>query len=66
MASKPTYRFVTRTTTCGIADPGVLRSVIRKLLKWMKNKKLVDLTNEDIKAMCENQLWEDSMRDMGF
>ena len=40
--------------------------VIRKLLKWMKNKKLVDLTNDDIKEMCENQLWEDSMRDMGF
>jgi hypothetical protein len=40
--------------------------VIRKLLKWMRNKKLVDLTNDDIKEMCENQLWEDTMRDMGF
>ncbi len=40
--------------------------VIRKLLKWMRNKKLVDLTNDDIKQMCENQLWEDTMRDMGF
>ena len=40
--------------------------VMRQLLKWMKNKKLVDLTNDDIKEMCENQLWEDTMRDMGF
>ncbi len=40
--------------------------VIRKLLKWMRSKKLVDLTNEEIKEMCENQLWEDSLRDMGF
>ena len=28
--------------------------VIRKLLRWMRNKKLVDLTNDDIKEMCEN------------
>jgi hypothetical protein len=40
--------------------------VMRQLLKWMKNKKLVDLTNDDIKEMCENQLWEDTRRDMGF
>jgi hypothetical protein len=40
--------------------------VIRKLLRWMRTKKLVDLTNDDIKEMCENQLWEDSLRDMGF
>ena len=40
--------------------------VMRKLLTWMRNKKLVDLTNGDIKEMCENQLWEDTMRDMGF
>lgn len=40
--------------------------VIRKLLTWMRNKKLVDLTNGEIKEMCENQLWEDTMRDMGF
>lgn len=40
--------------------------VIRSLLRWMRNKKLVDLTNDDIKEMCENQLWEDTLRDMGF
>ncbi len=40
--------------------------VIRKLLKWMRKKKLVDLTNDDIKELCENQLWEDTMRDMGY
>ena len=40
--------------------------VMRKLLTWMRNKKLVDLTNGDIKEMCENQLWEDTVRDMGF
>jgi hypothetical protein len=40
--------------------------VIRKLLTWMRKRKLVDLTNGDIKEMCENQLWEDTMRDMGF
>jgi hypothetical protein len=31
----------------------------------MRDKKLVDLTNDDIKAI-ENQLWEDTMREMGF
>ena len=40
--------------------------VMRKLLRWMRNKKLVELTNDDIKEMCENQLWEDTMKDMGF
>jgi len=40
--------------------------VIRKLLRWMRTKKLVDLTDDEIKAMCENQLWEDTVRDMGF
>jgi hypothetical protein len=40
--------------------------VMRKLLTWMSKKKVVDLTNRDIKEMCENQLWEDTMRDMGF
>jgi hypothetical protein len=40
--------------------------VIRSLLRWMRNKQLVDLTNEDIKEMCENQLWEDTLREMGF
>jgi hypothetical protein len=28
--------------------------------------KLVALTNEEIKEMCENQFWEDTVRDMGF
>jgi hypothetical protein len=32
----------------------------------MRNKKLVDLTDDDIKEMCKNQLWEDTMREMGF
>ena len=40
--------------------------VIRSLLRWMRNKQLVDLTNDDIKEMCENQLWEDTLREMGF
>ena len=40
--------------------------VIRKLLRWMREKKLVDLTNDEIKDMCENQLWEDTVRDMGW
>ena len=40
--------------------------VVRKRLRWMRNKKRVELTNDDIKEMCENPLWEDTMRDMGF
>ena len=40
--------------------------VIRKLLRWMREKTLVDFTNDDIKDMCENQLWEDTVRDMGL
>ena len=40
--------------------------VMRQLLKWMRDKKLVDLTNAEIKEMCENQLWEDTMKDIGF
>ena len=40
--------------------------VIRKLLRWMREKKLVELTNDEIKDMCENQLWEDTLRDLGF
>ena len=40
--------------------------VIRKLLRWMREKKLVELTNDEIKDMCENQLWEDTVRDLGF
>ena len=40
--------------------------VIRKFLRWMREKKLVDCTNDEIQAMCENQLWEDTVRDMGL
>jgi hypothetical protein len=32
----------------------------------MREKKLVELTNDEIKDMCENQLWEDTVRDLGF
>ena len=59
--------FVPRKVMSG--DEFILKTcprVIRKLLKWMRDKKLVDLTNDDIKAMCENQLWEDTMRETGF
>ncbi len=59
--------FVPRKVMSG--DEFILKTcprVIRKLLKWMRDKKLIDLTNDDIKAMCENQLWEDTMREMGF
>ena len=58
--------FVPRKVMSG--DEFILKTcprVIRKLLKWMRDKKLVDLTNDDIKAMCENQLWDDTMREMG-
>src|SRR5215831_10748228 len=37
--------------------------VIRKLLRWMREKKLVAFTNEEMKDMCENQLWEDTVRE---
>ncbi len=40
--------------------------VMRQLLKWMREKKLVNLTNAEIKEMCENQSWEDTMKDIGF
>jgi len=30
----------------------------------MREKKLVDFTNDEMKGMCENQLWEDTVRDM--
>jgi hypothetical protein len=32
----------------------------------MREKKLVELTNDEIKDTCENQLWEDTVRDLGF
>jgi len=59
--------FVPRKVIAG--DDFILKTcprVIRKLLKWMREKHLVDVTNEDIKEMCENQLWEDTVRDMGL
>ena len=59
--------FVPRKVMAG--DDFILKTcprVMRKLLRWMREKHLVDVTNEDIQAMCENQLWEDTMRDMGF
>ncbi len=59
--------FVPRKVMAG--DEFILKTcprVMRKLLRWMRDKNLVDLTNDDIKEMCENQLWEDSLRDMGF
>jgi hypothetical protein len=40
--------------------------VIRKFLRWMREKKLVAFTNDEIKDMCENQLWEDTVRDLGL
>ncbi|MFT4305016.1 MAG: hypothetical protein ACMXX8_02905 [Candidatus Woesearchaeota archaeon] len=40
--------------------------VIRKLLKWMRDKKLLDKTNEEIDLQCENQTWEESLKDLGF
>src|SRR5215831_18006234 len=40
--------------------------VIRKFLRWMREKKLVDFTNDEIQGMCENQLWEDTVRDLGL
>lgn len=40
--------------------------VIRNLLKWMRDKNLLDKTNEEIKDACENQTWDDSLEEMGF
>jgi hypothetical protein len=37
-----------------------------KLLRWMREKQLVEFTHDEIKDMCENQLWEDTVRDMGL
>lgn len=39
--------------------------VIRKLLRWMRAKQLVEFAKDEIKDMCANQLWEDTVRDMG-
>jgi SRSO17 transposase len=40
--------------------------VIRKFLRWMREKQLVDFTNDEIQSMCENQLWEETVRDLGL
>jgi hypothetical protein len=59
--------FVPRKVMAG--DSFILKTcprVIKKLLKWMREKRLVDLTNAEINEMCENQLWEDTLKDMGF
>jgi hypothetical protein len=36
--------------------------VIRKLLRWMREKQLVELTNDEIKDMCECSVREPSIR----
>ncbi len=59
--------FVPRKVICG--REFTLKTcprVIRKLLKWMRDKGMLDKTNEEIKWACENQMWEDSLKDMGF
>lgn len=51
------------------SDEFVLKTsprVIRKLLKWMRDRNLLNKTDEEISEACENQLWEDSLREMGF
>jgi hypothetical protein len=40
--------------------------VRRKLLRWMREKQLVALTNDEMKDMGENQLGEDTVRDLGL
>jgi len=40
--------------------------VIRKFLRWMREKQLVDFTHDEIQSMCENQLWEETVRDLGW
>lgn len=59
--------FIPRKVNFG--DEFVLKTcprVIRKLLKWMRDNKLLDKTNEDINLQCENQTWEESLKEMGF
>jgi len=40
--------------------------VIRKLLKWMRSQNLLNKTDEEIKEECTNQIWEESLEEMGF
>ena len=44
----------------------IVPRVARKLLKWMRDKNLINLSNEEITDYCENQSWEDSLEEMGF
>ncbi len=58
--------FIPRKVNWG--DEFVLKTcpkVIRNLLKWMRDKQLLDKTNEEIKEICENQTWDDSLEEMG-
>ncbi|MBU0757636.1 MAG: hypothetical protein KKF44_06205 [Nanoarchaeota archaeon] len=59
--------FIPRKVNWG--DEFVLKTcprIIRKFLKWMRGKNLLDKTNVEIHQCCENQTWEDSLREMGF
>lgn len=59
--------FIPRKVNWG--DEFVLKTcprIIRKFLKWMRDEKLLDKTNEEIKLRCENQTWENSLEEMGF
>lgn len=58
--------FIPRKVNWG--DEFVLKTcprVIRNLLKWMRDKQLLDKTDEEIKEACENQTWEESLKEMG-
>ena len=39
--------------------------VIRKWRRWMREKKLVNCTNDERKDMGENPLGEDTVKDLG-
>ncbi len=59
--------FIPRKVNWG--DEFVLKTcprVVRSLLKWMRDRTLLDKTNEEIKEACENQTWADSLKEMGF
>lgn len=40
--------------------------VMRDLLKWMREKQLLDKTNEEINEACENETWDDYLNEFGF
>lgn len=59
--------FIPRKVNWG--DEFVLKTcprIIRKLLKWMRNKDLLKKTDEEINRRCENQTWKDSLAEMGY